>query len=481
LVFALLAPLLGTGNTAKAFSQYKRTSPFLQKRFRTFAYFRISNRFDMHFARLFDSNKHLFLALPYGVSPKANIFEREHNTFFHSLFNRTKMITAPRQKIDLRKFSRHVYNRKQYKGVSVQSLLSHERVQQYTAEKETRNRGIMAQTLTGRAARLEDVAALAGVSLATASKALHNKPRISEETKQRVLDAAKQLNYSPNKLAQSLARGTTGTIGLVTSDLQGRFSTPILIGAENELRAQSTSVLLANARGDAALERQHVEKLLSLKVDGLLIVQCETNPRPTLGHDWGVPLVYVYGPSTDPKDCSVTCDNVDAGRMAINHLISCGRRHIAIIGGDETYTAATDRTKGALEALSELGIEPAGPIRYGKWDEGWGRAATRLLLDQGVKFDAVVCQNDQLARGCIDVLKQQGLRIPDDVAVIGHDNWSVLTSSSRPALTSIDNETETIGRRAARYLVDAIDGNPHHGVDYVPCHLIQRESTLPLD
>ena len=168
---------------------------------------------------------------------------------------------------------------------------------------------MMTQPATGRAARLEDVAALAGVSTATASKALHNKPRISEETKQRVLDAAKQLNYSPNKLAQSLARGTTGTIGLVTSDLQGRFSTPILIGAENELRAQSTSVLLANARGDAALERQHVEKLLSLKVDGLLIVQCETNPRPTLGHDWGVPLVYVYGPSTDPKDCSVTCDN----------------------------------------------------------------------------------------------------------------------------------------------------------------------------
>ena len=331
------------------------------------------------------------------------------------------------------------------------------------------------------AVTIKELSIHCGLSVSTVSKALNDYPDVSEETKQRVLDAAKQLNYSPNKLAQSLARGTTGTIGLVTSDLQGRFSTPILIGAENELRAQSTSVLLANARGDAALERQHVEKLLSLKVDGLLIVQCETNPRPTLGHDWGVPLVYVYGPSTDPKDCSVTCDNVDAGRMAINHLISCGRRHIAIIGGDETYTAATDRTKGALEALSELGIEPAGPIRYGKWDEGWGRAATRLLLDQGVKFDAVVCQNDQLARGCIDVLKQQGLRIPDDVAVIGHDNWSVLTSSSRPALTSIDNETETIGRRAARYLVDAIDGNPHHGVDYVPCHLIQRESTLPLD
>jgi LacI family transcriptional regulator len=337
------------------------------------------------------------------------------------------------------------------------------------------------RTASRRAARLEDVASLAEVSLATASKALHNQPRVSAKTRQRVLDAAKHLNYSPNKLAQSLVKGATGTIGLVTSDLQGRFSTPILIGAENELRTQSTSVLLANARGDAALERSHVEKLLSLKVDGLLIVQRETNAHPSLGHDFGVPLVYAYGPSTNTDDCSVTCDNVDAGRMAVNHLISCGKHSIAIIGGDERYTATTDRTKGALEALAEFGLEPAGPIRYGRWDEGWGRAATRLLIDQGVEFDAVVCQNDQLARGCIDALKQQGISIPEDVAVIGHDNWEVLTSSSRPTLSSIDNQTEIIGRRAARYLMDAINGNPHHGIDYVPCRLIQRESTLPLD
>lgn len=329
--------------------------------------------------------------------------------------------------------------------------------------------------------RLEDVATLANVSLATASKALHGKPRVSEQTRQRVIAAAHQLNYSPNKLAQSLAKGHSGTIGLITSDLQGRFSTPILIGAENELRTQSTSVLLANARGDDALERIHVEKLLSLKVDGLLIVQRETNPRSSLGHDWGVPLVYVYGPSTDTDDCSVTCNNVEAGRMAVNHLISCGKHKIAIIGGDETYTATADRTKGAMETLAEVSLEPAGPIRYGRWDENWGRAATRLLLDQDVDFDAVVCQSDQLARGCIDALKEANLRIPNDVAVIGHDNWDVLATSSRPPLTSIDNDTEQIGRRAARYLMDAINGNPHHGVDYLPCRLIQRESTLPID
>lgn len=334
---------------------------------------------------------------------------------------------------------------------------------------------------TNPSVRLEDVAAAAGVSLSTASKAIHGKPRVSEETRARVLQTAKRLNYAPNKLAQSLASGTSNTIGLITSDLNGRFSTPILIGAENELRAKSISVLLSNARGDASLERSQIEKMLELKVDGLLIAQCETNPRQSLGNDWGVPIVYAYGPSIGPDDCSVTCDNVEAGRLAVNHLISCGRRKIALIGGDDTFAATADRYKGAMEALAEFGLEPAGPVRFGQWDENWGRAATRLLIDQGVDFDAVVCQSDQLARGCIDALKQEGLRIPDDVAVIGHDNWDVLTSSSRPALTSIDNEVESIGRRAARYLMDAIDGHPHHGVDYVPCRLVQRESTLPLD
>ena len=329
--------------------------------------------------------------------------------------------------------------------------------------------------------RLEDVAALANVSVATASKALNGKPRVSDETKRRVQRAAKKLGYPTKQSEHTPSTERTGVIGLITSDLQGRFSTPILIGAENEFRAHSASVLLANARGDDVLEREHVEKLLSLKVDGLLIVQCKTNPRPSLGKDWKVPLVYVYGPSSDNDDCSVACDNVEAGRMAVNHLISCGKRKIAIIAGDETYTATEDRTKGALEALAEFGLDPAGPIRYGRWDENWGRAATRLLLDQNVDFDAVVCQSDQLARGCIDALKERDLRIPEDVAVIGHDNWSVLTTSSRPPLTSIDNNTEQLGRVAARYLIDAINGKPHHGVEYLPCKLVQRESTLPLD
>lgn len=179
-------------------------------------------------------------------------------------------------------------------------------------------------------------------------------------------------------------------------------------------------------------------------------MQRETNSRPTLGHDWGVPLVYVYGPSTDAEDCSVTCDNVDAGCMAINHLISCGRRHIAIIGGGETYTAATDRTKGALEALAELGIEPAGPIRYVVSGMRVGAApppaccsirASRLTL-----WSAKTTSWPEAALTCSSS-RIYAFRMTSPLSA--DDNWSVLTSNSGPALTSIDNETETIGRRAA--------------------------------
>lgn len=330
-------------------------------------------------------------------------------------------------------------------------------------------------------ARLVDVAERAGVSVATASKALHDNPRISARTKNHVQKIASELSYTPNKLAQSLVSGLTGTVGLVTSDMQGRFSTQILIGAENTLEAQSFSILLTNARGDSSLEKLQIKKLLSLKVDGLILMGRETDPRTSLGSNYNLPLVYAYAPSKEKNDASITCDNYGAGKIAVEHLLSCGRRRIAIIGGDGTYAAARDRAKGSLAALEEADLKPAGPIRFGRWDGSWGRGATRLLLDQNVDFDAVICQNDQIARGCIDVLKERGIHIPEDVAVVGHDNWSELVDISRPELTSIDNNAVEIGSQAAQMLLDAIEGKPHHSVRYIPCRLIQRGSTVQLD
>ena len=339
----------------------------------------------------------------------------------------------------------------------------------------------MKKGTTKTSPRLEDVARKAGVSISTASKALHDNPRVSSETRKLVHRIAQELSYTPNALAQSLVRGLSGTIGLITSDLQGRFCTQILMGAENACYAQSISVLLSNARNDPTIEAMHIQKMLSLNVDGLILMGRETDPRPSLDHDLPIPVVYAYAPSQSPDDASVTCDNVDAGRLAVEHLISCGRSRIAIIGGDPSFKAATDRTTGALAALQKAGLELAGPLRYGTWDGAWGRGATRLLLDQHVEFDALICQNDQIARGSIDVLKERGIRVPEDVAVIGHDNWAEIVDLSRPALTSIDNRVIDIGSRAATMLLDAIEGSPHSGITEIPCKLVPRESTICLE
>lgn len=214
-------------------------------------------------------------------------------------------------------------------------------------------------------------------------------------------------------------------------------------------------------------------------IDGLLVLGGETDARPPIKPNTalGVPIVYAYAPSTDPNDCSVTCDNVSAGAMAIDHLLSHGRRCIVIISGPEHYQATKDRLAGARQAIEQAGIRLAAPVRYGSWREAWGRTATRLLLENDVHVDGIYCLNDMLARGAIETLYDWGLRVPEDVEVIGHDNWAVTATECRVPITSFDNNLQEIGRRAARHLLDAIKGNPHHGTTYIGCSLVTRKST----
>ncbi|MEU4093642.1 LacI family DNA-binding transcriptional regulator [Streptomyces sp. NPDC026673] len=337
-----------------------------------------------------------------------------------------------------------------------------------------------AEHAAGRPATLNDVARLAGVSLATASKALNGRSQVRDETRRRVVEAAEQLSFRPNPVARSLQAGPTRTVGLLTGDLEGRFSIPILMGAEDAFGAGELAVLLCDARGDAIRERHHVRALLDRRVDGLIVVGSRTDPRPSLGRGLPVPVVYAYAPSEDPDDLSIVPDNVDAGRTAARHLLSCGRRRIAHISGDPTYAAGRDRVQGALEVLGEAGVPPVGEARFGEWSEGWGRAATVMLLDQHPEVDAIVCGNDQIARGAIDILRERGRTVPEDVAVMGFDDWKVITTASRPPLTSVDMQLEHLGREAARALSAAIAGQRRSGTEPQPCRLVIRGSTAPL-
>jgi LacI family transcriptional regulator len=332
-----------------------------------------------------------------------------------------------------------------------------------------------------RTVTLRDVAQLAGVSIATASKALNGQPQVRAETRSRVIEAAERLSFSPNALAQGLIGQRTGTVGLLTSDLEGRFSIPILMGAEDAFGTGQTSVFLCDARGDAIRERHHLRALLSRRVDGLIVVGARPDARASLGRDLPIPVIYAYAPSDDPADLSLVTDNVAAGRMAVEHLLTCGRRRIAHISGDPTYGAAQDRARGALARLAEEGLELAGDqVWFGMWSEAWGRGATRMLLQRSPELDAIFAGSDEIARGVLDVLHQEGIEVPAQVAVIGFDNWEILAANARPPLSTIDMNLEQLGKLAAQRLFAAIEGNPGSGVESIPCRLVTRESTAPL-
>jgi LacI family transcriptional regulator len=330
-----------------------------------------------------------------------------------------------------------------------------------------------------RPATLTDVAKLAGVSIATASKALNGRGEVSAATRARVQEAAEQLSFSPNSLARSLLAGRTGTIGLITNDLEGRFSIPVLMGAEDAAGEGAVSVFLCDARGDDIREQYHMKALLGRRVDGLIVVGSSTNPRKPLRGKLAVPVVYAYAPSESEQDISVVADNFLAGRMAIEHLLSIGRSRIAHITGDRSFIAAQDRAKGAVAALAEAGYGVSGGnALFGSWSESWGRTATAVALDRDPQLDAIFCGSDQIARGALDLLRERKLSVPQDVAVIGFDNWAILATNARPQLTSIDMQLQQLGRLAAQLLFSAMDGRPEPGIRRIGCALVVRESTV---
>jgi LacI family transcriptional regulator len=333
----------------------------------------------------------------------------------------------------------------------------------------------------GRPTSLLDVARAAGVSKATASRALNAKEGVSPYTRQRVRDIADSLGFSPSAVARNLTAGRTGTVGILTNDLDGRFVLPILAGAEDTLAAGDISVILCDARGETIREQSHLKTLLERRVDGLLVVAgARTDPRPPLGHEIPVPVVYAYAPSTGPNDRSVITDNTAAGRLAAEHMWDIGRRQIAYIGGDPTFVADQEREAGARAALADHGIDLiVDRSQGGDWTERWGRRVVTNLLDQAPQIDGIIAAADALARAALDILRDRCRPVPDDVAVMGFDNWTIFTENTRPELTSIDLELQAMGRRAAGLLFAALSGETlEPGIEYSPVRLVVRDSTI---
>ena len=290
-------------------------------------------------------------------------------------------------------------------------------------------------------------------------------------------EAAEQLGFVANAAARSLQAGRTYTVGMITTDSIGRFSIPLLIGAEDALGAGQVSVFLCDARDDPIREQYYLRTLLGRQVDGIIVTGRRTQSRPPIGVGLPVPVVYAFISSTDPGDCSVVPDEADGARRAVEHLLAIGRRRIAHVTGPEHHHSASVRASATAETLAANGLEPAAPVLFGEWSEAWGRQAAGILLSTGADMDAVFCGSDQIARGLAEAMREAGRSVPGDVALVGFDNWDVMVDGCRPALTSVDMDLEGIGRTAAELLLAAINGNPAHGRHALPGRLIPRAST----
>jgi LacI family transcriptional regulator len=327
-----------------------------------------------------------------------------------------------------------------------------------------------------RRVTIRDVAAEAGVSIGTASKALNGQGKLRAETRERVAEAAQRLGFAPNTLAQALLAGRSFTVGLITTDSFGRFSIPVMLGAEDALGTGQVSVFMCDTRDDPEREKRYVEMLSARQVDGLIVTGRRVEPRPPVTAGPGIPVVYVMTQSLGEDGPAVLPDDEGGGRAAAQHLLAGGRRRIGHITGPERFLSARARAAGFGAALAAAGVRPCG-VRFGEWSERWGRDAAGQLLAGEPDTDAIFCGSDQIARGVADSLREAGRAIPADIALVGFDNWEPMALGAQPPLTSVDMCLEEAGRRAAELLLAAIAGEPAHGVRTVPSRLVVRESS----
>jgi len=325
---------------------------------------------------------------------------------------------------------------------------------------------------------IKDIAADAGVSIATVSHALRNPGRVSEATREKVLAAADRIGYTPNRLAASLRTARSGNIVVIIPDVSDSFNSGIIAAIEQVAHERGYSVLLGDTRGSAAREREFAAMTRSRQADGIILMshRLPFSPRELAGR---LPPIVNGCEFTGNEDIPlVAIDDAAAARDATRHLLDGGHRHIAVITGDMASTSTRERLRGYRAAMAESGLaEDEGLLVQGGYSlEAGERAAEQLLLRKR-RPSAIFCFSDDIALGCMYTLRQNGFDVPGDISVIGFDDIPFARYSA-PPLTTIAQPTEAIGKACASLLLDLIDGKaPEATRQILPHRLVVREST----
>lgn len=328
---------------------------------------------------------------------------------------------------------------------------------------------------------MKDIAQDLGVSLMTVSKALRSHSDISEETRQRVLQRMRELNYQPDWIARSMVTGRTYLVGLVMPDLMHSFFAEIATAAARKLQPLGYQVVVSNTMEDAAVEKRHLEVLIARKMDGLIIASAQragkTEVFETLERS-GIAYVLVDRMLPGMTGNYVGVRDQDLGVLATEHLISQGARKIAHIRGPSVSTGA-GRLRGYRKALEQHGIKVRPEyIVAGQWGDSGGYDAMQQLLKLKDPPDGVFCYNDPVAAGAIKAVLEAGLKVPEQIAIIGAGNVHY-SDLLRVPLSTVDQSSSLIGERAAELLAECMGAKrrPSPKRVLIPPRLVIRDSS----
>jgi LacI family transcriptional regulator len=331
--------------------------------------------------------------------------------------------------------------------------------------------------------RMKDIAKELGISQATVSKVLRDHPDIGERTRQRVLERVKELDYQPNSLARSLVTGRSYLIGLVAPSLLHPFFAEIALALSRAVRDKGYSLIVSSSEEDPELEKEEISRLLARRLDALIIASSGSNlERFERMDSKAQPYVLIDRDLTGLTANFVGINDEKAGRLATEHLIDMGCRRVAHIRGQDNSTGI-GRFEGYKQALRLRGLPFSEDyvVRRSYVDTETtrqGAEAMRLLLERDPMPDGVFCFNDPLAVGAMSTILEAGLRIPEDIALIGCGNMPN-NHCLRVALSSIDQQSQMIGQRAAELVLNLIEAKqiPRARTIILEPTLVARSST----
>lgn len=325
---------------------------------------------------------------------------------------------------------------------------------------------------------LEMVAALAGVSRATVSRVVNDSPSVDPELAESVRKAIETLDYTPNRAARSLAKRRANSVALIIPESTSKvfadpFFTTVVQGIAMYLT--DTDFTLNMVMASEAKPEKTRSFLLGGNVDGALVVSHHSGDHSWTHLSGSLPMVFAGRPLVGAEDAYyVEVENEAAARNATRLLTGRGRRSIATIAGPQDMPPGIDRLAGWRTAVREAGLGDE-LVEVGDFTLASGARAMQRLLDRGRPIDAVFAANDQMAAGAYTTIQGRGLRIPEDIAVVGFDDDSFATSVT-PALTTVNHPIVELGRRMAETLVDMIEGRPAERVTIMSTSLVLRDS-----